>query len=453
MPRTRILALLIESAAGTIFREQNTGAPVEVLGVEEALGSEFDALWITGLDTDTWPGPVQRDPLIPAAIQALVPRSTPAGALAQARLELNILRHSATLIEGSFARGNDEVAAEVTALFGDCAVTELDPRPLPTAAPLATGFTDDRAPDLKLTEVRGGTGVLRDQSDCPFRAFATRRLRARDLTPPRPGLDAGQRGTVIHKALEHFWRDPTERDALIELSDSELSQRISEAVATALDDFTRDYRLLLSRSGRLLEQRRTERVVQRWLALERARSDFEVIAQEQPIKLEFGDFRLSGKIDRIDRLADGSMLLIDYKTGRASRGGWYPQPRIEDPQLPAYAVAMNPAPGAIAFARIRPEELRFDGLSSEGTDIEGVTVLADAQRSFRGLDDWAELLTRWRTHLEALARDFSAGVAAVDPRSASVCRSCHLQALCRIQERAPYASLIDEYSDGSDADE
>ena len=453
MPRTRILALLTESAAGTVFREQNTGAPVEVLGVEEALGSEFDALWVTGLDTDTWPGPARREPLIPAGIQTQVPRSTPAGALDQARLELNILRHSAALIEGSFAHGSDEVAAEVTALFGECAVTELDPGPLPAAAPMAAGFVDDRAPDLELTDVQGGTGVLRDQSDCPFRAFAARRLRARDLTPPRPGLDAGQRGTVIHKALEHFWRDPTDRDALLALSETDLSERINRAVATALDDFTRDYRLLLSRSGRLLEQRRTERVVHRWLALERARSGFEVIAQEQPIKLEFGGFRLNGKIDRIDRLADGSTLLIDYKTGRASRSGWYPQPRIEDPQLPAYAVAMDPAPGAIAFARIRPEELRFDGLSSEGTDIEGVTVLADAQRRFRSLDDWPELLTSWRTHLEALARDFSAGVAAVDPRSANVCRTCHLHALCRIQERAPFASLIEDSAAGSDADE
>jgi hypothetical protein len=36
------------------------------------------------------------------------------------------------------------------------------------------------------------------------------------------------------------------------------------------------------------------------------------------------------------------------------------QPPFLHPQLPAYAVAMDPPPGAIAFARIRPEDLRFD---------------------------------------------------------------------------------------------
>jgi hypothetical protein len=164
--------------------------------------------------------------------------------------------------------------------------------------------------------------------------------------------------------------------------------------------------------------------------------------------MQFAGLTLRGKIDRIDRLADGSRLLIDYKTGRNSRNSWLPEARIADPQLPAYAVSMEPPPEAIAFARIRPDDLRFDGLCREDAATPGVVALARAGYAFKGLDDWPGLLTSWRTHLEALARDFREGQAAVDPRKPGVCNHCHLHALCRIFERAPLAA-----DNGEDPDE
>ncbi|MCZ6710321.1 MAG: hypothetical protein O7B25_08160, partial [Gammaproteobacteria bacterium] len=50
VPRRHALAMLTQRARTVVFRERNPGVPVEVLGVEEALGSQFDALWITTLD-------------------------------------------------------------------------------------------------------------------------------------------------------------------------------------------------------------------------------------------------------------------------------------------------------------------------------------------------------------------------------------------------------------------
>ena len=73
LSRARALALLSDRARGSVFRERNPGAAVEILGVEEALGSRFDATWITTLDGETWPKPARRDPLIPVAVQARFP--------------------------------------------------------------------------------------------------------------------------------------------------------------------------------------------------------------------------------------------------------------------------------------------------------------------------------------------------------------------------------------------
>ncbi|MCB1683447.1 MAG: PD-(D/E)XK nuclease family protein [Pseudomonadales bacterium] len=451
LPRARILDLLEESADSAVFREQNTGVPVEILGVEEALGSRFDALWITTLDAQTWPGSPQRDPLIPAAFQVDVPRATPAGALAHARLELAALCRSAPRIEGSFSRGREEAERQPTALLPDALVIQAAPENLPQAARWSETLIDDPGIRLLLDAVGGGTSVLKAQSECPFRAFAQYRLGARDLSVPRPGLDAGQRGTVIHKALEIFWEGLADRAALAALAPEPRARRIREAVDAALENFTSRYRLILSAAARRLEARRTERALERWLAdVELPRGDFAVLGHEIDIRLQFAGLSLTGKIDRIDRLPDGTTLLIDYKTGQASRGHWYPEPRLVDPQLPAYAVTLDPAPGAIAFARIRPEELRFEGLSATATGTAGIDPLASAKGRFRELADWQPLLTDWHSHLEALAGQFVAGAATVDPRDGSVCRHCHLHAFCRIAERAPAASYADETA--ADAD-
>ena len=79
--RGAALSLLSERASNATFRERNPGCPVEILGVEEALGSRFDALWITTLDADTWPGAARRDPLLPGPVQADVPTASSDGKL------------------------------------------------------------------------------------------------------------------------------------------------------------------------------------------------------------------------------------------------------------------------------------------------------------------------------------------------------------------------------------
>lgn len=448
--RSRALALLRERAQAAVFREQDPGVPVEVLGVEEALGSRFDAVWLTTLDGDTWPGPARRDPLIPASLQSGIAGATSAGALEQARRELAGLLATAPLIRGSFSTGSAEEARELTTLLAGARLDVPEPAaPAAALAPMAPPLQDDQAPPLLETSARGGTGLLSNQSACPFRAFAERRLGARDLRVRRPGLDAAQRGNVIHKALERFWHDVPDQSALAALAatPTALQARIATAVDAAITEFADRYRLTLTPAGRRLEQRRTARVVDKWLAIELKRGDFTVQAHEQPISLALAGLTLSGKIDRIDRFPDGSTLLIDYKTGRNARSGWFPEPRIADPQLPAYAVAMNPQPSGIAFARIRPEELKFDGLAAVSLGTEGIESLARVHGKFRDIEDWDALLQLWQTHLEGLARDFQAGQAAVDPRKRAVCDNCHLHALCRIRERAPFAALDEDVLD------
>ncbi|MEX2499826.1 MAG: PD-(D/E)XK nuclease family protein [Wenzhouxiangellaceae bacterium] len=437
------LSLLAERANGTTFRERNPGCPVEILGVEEALGSRFDAMWITTLDADTWPGAARRDPLIPGPVQADVPAASSDGKLHRARLELAGLARTAGDVLGSFSTGSNDQQRQRSRLLRDPEIIRPPTPAFPEPLELECIADDIHAPVLADPEIRGGTGVLSDQSACPFRAFALRRLGARELTAPRPGLDAAARGSLIHAALELFWRGLKDRAALIALDPDQLKQRINEAAEHALGRFTEAHRLLLSPAGRKLELRCTARALARWLELERTRGEFRVRALEYKIVMEFAGLKLEGKIDRIDETPAGTVL-IDYKTGRTGRNGWRPDPRITDPQLPAYALAMQPRPAALTFARIRPDELKFDGLCETDAGIPGVTELAKAKGAWKESENWQTLLGEWESNLNGLAISFQEGRAEVDPRDGYVCRTCHLHALCRIHERQVMSDAGDE---------
>ncbi len=446
--RSHALRQLAERARSTVFRERNPGVPVEVLGVEEAVGSRFDAVWITTLDSATWPGAPVREPLIPAAAQAAVPRATGEGSLALAQLELDALCAAAPEVRGSFARGAEDQPLEVTGLLRHLPIDDAPaPAPVP-AARFDEPFSDALAPRRSPGEVGGGTGVLRDQSACPFRAFARWRLGAVDLTPPRPGLDAAERGTVIHRALERFWEGLEGLGALQAMDPDALGDRVASSAAAAVEDLVRRHRAILSPGARRLEERRAARAVGRWLEVEVQRAGFEVADREREVVMTFGELKLVGKVDRLDRLPDGRLMLIDYKTGRTARKSWLPETRIVDPQLPAYAVSMPAAPAAITFGRIRPDDVRFEGLADGDPGTRGVATLADAGPGYRELESWQELLSSWRGRLDALAADFMVGNAAVDPRDAGVCDTCHLHGICRIRARDPYRD-----GEGGSADE
>ncbi|MDX1626504.1 MAG: PD-(D/E)XK nuclease family protein [Wenzhouxiangellaceae bacterium] len=436
LPRARAVAALADRAASTTFRERDPGCPVEILGVEEALGSRFDAAWITTLDSEHWPKAPRRDPLIPGPVQAEVPTSHGDGCLARARAELAGLFRSAPVLRTSFSSGSDEQPREPTPLLAALEVVPADPAP--DIAPVAFEIVDEdvQAPPVSATGAGGGTGLLRDQAACPFRAFARHRLRARELRPPRPGLDAAERGTLAHRALELFWGDLAGREDLHALDATQLDARIERCAEQALEEATARWFLRLEAGSRALEQRCLVRALHRWLDIERGRGEFRIAALERSVEMHLGALQIRGTVDRVDETPAGTVL-IDYKTGRATKNAWRPEPRMVDPQLPAYALALDTRPAAIAFARLAADDPGFDGLAETDPGIPGVTSLDAAVRAWKQHDDWSALLAEWSEHLASLADQFAEGRAEVDPRDANACRTCHLHALCRIDERRP----------------
>jgi hypothetical protein len=153
------------------------------------------------------------------------------------------------------------------------------------------------------------------------------------------------------------------------------------------------------------------------------------------VHVKVGDLNLSFVPDRVDRLADGTHAVIDYKTGNPSPGHWFGE-RPEEPQLPLYACFGAHEVAAVAFARLRANECEFKGVAAGDGIAPGIQPFAPAEAS-RDFQSWDDLFEHWRRVLTKLAGDYRAGIAVVDPRDGTgTCRHCDAGPLCRIHEHA-----------------
>jgi ATP-dependent helicase/DNAse subunit B len=185
-----------------------------------------------------------------------------------------------------------------------------------------------------------------------------------------------------------------------------------------------------------LEERRLISLIGEWLEYELTRVDFTVLKTEDEHTVTLGGLTFDLRLDRVDQLSNGNLLVIDYKTGLVNTKAW-DLPRPDDVQLPLYAtfaLEQNQILGGLAFAQVRRgNSLGFAGHTDEArenliTSLRGTSSLVKNKLNQRTLDDW-------KRYIESLARDFLSGRADVDPREyPKTCTRCGLQSLCRIQE-------------------
>lgn len=183
---------------------------------------------------------------------------------------------------------------------------------------------DPRTADVVLSASR-----LEALGTCPLRYFMRTVLRVRppddvQLDPDR-WLSPLQRGALLHHVYEHTLREARGRDVHYE-------DLAFEAIALAeLDARVEEWKTLQPPPGGAvfrgeLEALRDDVIAfvnmarddaPDWIELERAFGR----SGEAPFTLELpsGSIRLAGAIDRIDRMPDGTLRVVDYKTGSSYR--------------------------------------------------------------------------------------------------------------------------------------
>jgi ATP-dependent helicase/nuclease subunit B len=378
-------------------------APLPVRGIHvlervEDVGPGYDATWLTGFTDQAWPEPARANPLLPRALQRRheMPWSTPDDARARSARALERLARRVPTLVASWPARVFDYETEPSPALRDWG--ELETAGLSFNRPRAARRREtvvDRAPALAGTELHGGAGVLSRQARCPLRAFCEYRLGARALERPSSGLNGRQRGTATHNALELLLAEGFEH--------SDLATRraaLGARAERALDEVFRDARPALRALFRL-ETERLERALARFLELEQLRAPFRIEAVERREAIEVAGFALRVRADRVDRLADGGIAIVDYKTGdRVTSADWFKE-RLRDVQVPFYAAHSAAPVEAAVIARVGAREAGYRGFW-QGSAFPGKPNKLRER-------DWPAQIARWRAQIEELVREHVAG--------------------------------------------
>ena len=150
-----------------------------------------------------------------------------------------------------------------------------------------------------------------------------------------------------------------------------------------------------------LEADQLQRVLAALLRAEMRRAPFRVRTVEQESVVTLGPLTLNVRIDRVDELADGTIAIIDYKTGeRATSAGWFGE-RLRDAQVPLYATQAGATVSAAVVTRLALPETGYSGFWPDQSFPGRQSRAADLQP--------AAQLEVWRRQLELLANEFAAG--------------------------------------------
>ncbi len=439
------LSYLKQLLADTHFQPETAETPIQVLGMAAAAAMRFDRLWILGMSEDNWPNPVSVNAFVPPICRRRyrIPSADAVTQLQQAQeITDNLLSSSGEIIL-SYARREDDRECRPSPLirpYLDKALSDVmedyqDYHKTFLASAVLEYFTDNQAPAVPVGRLAaGGSALFKDQAACPFRAFARHRLYARTLAKADIGPDMMTRGNLVHRALQLLWREIECSASLLEQSHTEFERLIRDAVTGAIQQQRRQKPETFGQRFIELEQERLERLLKDWLALEYKRPKFRAFSLEEKETVKFADMEFDLRMDRVDELADGRCVIIDYKTGKISRNDWESD-RPSEPQLPLYAVTCKRPVAAIAFACLKRGDPGFVGL---GEDRD---ILPDIKSD--GVSSWQQQLKDWERVLLKLARDYRTGVAAIDPVR-TACRYCDLHALCRINERIDNPAVFND---------
>jgi ATP-dependent helicase/nuclease subunit B len=427
------LGALERIAQETLFAPESREAPVQVMGPLEAAGSTFDAVWFSGAGDLSWPAVSGGTPLLPRQIQRKlgIPGNDVARDSENARAVTRRIADAGGSAIFSYAKESAEGRQRPSHVLDGLGLEV-------TMAGLLAGETRERT-EVELEEVpdddaiaplpdrvaHGGVQILKLQAACGFRAFAEFRLRSTELESAELGLDARERGTVIHEILGSFWDEVKTQRELRLMPPLVRAETLERHIANGLQKLRTYAETSWDDAYMEIQRERLKELLGAWLEFELGRSPFEVKLSEQKLEDQrIGPLRLNVRVDRVDRVAGGNVV-IDYKTGAASPKDWLTD-RPDAPQLPLYAVLSDADElRGVAFGMVRAgDDMGFEGYADLADILPG--RYAKAFPLGAQVDEWRRTLT-------GLAEQFCSGSAEVAPKSyPETCRHCAQRILCRL---------------------
>ncbi len=434
---------LIEIADQSAFQPEGSDAPLQVMGLLEAAGVPFDAMWFCGSSDRVLPERQRANPFLSTYWQRSARAGLADGDECEARAArlLHGWQGLCADIRTSIPLERAGEPQQWSPLWRDFHLREFDAvnhLPEVRAVVEIERVNDEKAPRWLLREDESrGTRTFEAQALCPRRGFAEGRLRLKPWPTPQSGLSPLQRGELVHA----------------------VAQRLGEALKRTHNDFDRMRAGIAGWIHESIEESRRElpqipavvwtsesvrlqKVFASVIEIEARRNPFRVLDIEKTIHSEIGGLRLSMRIDRLDALSqsdgdgDGdanqsAYAVIDFKSGNVQRAQLYDE-RLTLPQLPLYAQALGmDNVAAVAFAKVGDDEQGFTSLGSEASGF------AASRNTRNPPPEWATLKLQWQRQLEELANELLSGEASIAPASGEItCRTCDFDRFCLVDRRA-----------------
>lgn len=244
-------------------------------------------------------------------------------------------------------------------------------------------------PAFPIETIALSANAVQSYSTCPMK-FKLQR----DWKIPGEAAAAMQYGFAIHTVLKHYY-DPAPHAAVMNIEDAVDAFRTEFAKGFIEDPVQRG----------MYEARGAEQL--RVLLESSPRGSAEVIATEHSFRFRMGGREIIGRIDRLDRLEDNVVRVIDYKTG-APKDRKFAE---ESLQLSIYAMAVA--------------EMGFAARELVLLNVQDNTN-AVGYRTEKHLDNA-------RAEIEEVAEGIASG--AFDPRPGQHCRWCDYRQLCPATEQ------------------
>ncbi|MBL7480432.1 PD-(D/E)XK nuclease family protein [Legionella bononiensis] len=427
LSQNEALDALMQLADNTIFQAQKTHAPIHISGLLEASGCEFDSLWIMGLTDQCLPQKPRLSAFIPPDMQRklLMPHSLPARELVFAKQTLQRLRQGSAETVFSYARFQGDTPNLPCSLILN--FPPYDGMPIPVDPinqdELIPHDETYIVPLLTTEKISGGTALLAYQAKCPFKAFAEHRLKAKPSQQTSEGLDAKDKGIIVHKVMELLWRQLGSQKELLQLNDTILHQYIDQSIQTALSNMRQFHSESVPALIKDVEFVRLKRLVHSLLEWEKLRPEFEIAALEESYTLNLAGLDFTVRVDRLD-CVEGSKWVIDYKSSLPASKPWNEE-RPTEPQLLLYAL-LDKEINTLLLIQLKTGKILCSGLSENKLDIKGVSAL-------KAEESWEHRRNEWQLQLTDLAEEFQKGFCLPQPATAALCEQCDFQNLCRFR--------------------
>jgi superfamily I DNA/RNA helicase/RecB family exonuclease len=214
-------------------------------------------------------------------------------------------------------------------------IASLPPRPFHPYPPLAPTQSEVAVfPDGVLVL---SASQLNTYADCPLKYAYSYGLRVRD-----DGNVWADFGTLVHDILERFLAPGNEIPHSLEA--------LQDLAGECWSDDVAPYRPQREQLRREL----SEMLVKWWEEEGQHLDRSAVVAVEHDFNIEVGSHRVVGKIDRVDRTSDGSIEIVDYKTGKRQVSE---KDIADDLQLATYHLAATRDPALMEHGA--PSRLRL----------------------------------------------------------------------------------------------